>query len=66
MATNAISKYMSAQEIGTVEMAALLNLSKAYVSQLKTGRKPMTPRVARALSKITRKPWHAYLDEVAA
>lgn len=63
--TNPIQQYMAEKQVGTVEMANRLNISKGYASQLKDGEKPITPRVARALSKLTGKPWWKYLDEVA-
>ena len=40
-----------------------LGVSKGYVSHLKDGEKPITPRVARALAKLTGKPWWKYMPE---
>lgn len=57
---------MAQKDIGTVEMAARLGVSKGYVSHLKDGEKPITPRVAKALSRLTGKPWWKYMPEDAS
>ncbi len=54
---------MESNEVGTVAMAGLLGVSKGYVSQLKSGHKPVTPRIARALGRLTGRPWHEFIDD---
>lgn len=54
---------MADNDVGTVEMAQRLSLSKTYTSMLKDGHKPITPRVARALAHLTGKPWWQYMPE---
>lgn len=66
MNTNPVISYMQSQEVGTVQMAELLGVSKGYVSQLKAGAKPVTPRIARGLERLTGRPWHEFVDEAAA
>lgn len=63
MSNNPISEYMTANDVGTVEMARLLDVSKGYVSGLKEGHKPITLQVAKRLSKLTGVPWWEYVPE---
>lgn len=52
---------MADKEIGTVEMARLLEVSKGYASLLKNGEKRITLSVARRLGALTGRPWHEYM-----
>lgn len=61
MPINFVAQYMDVHGVGTVEMADLLKISKGYASQLKDGSKPMTPRVAKALSDLTGQPWWKFM-----
>lgn len=61
--SNPVSQYMVDEKVGTVEMASRLGVSKGYVSHLKDGEKPITPRIAKALSALTGRPWWEYMPE---
>lgn len=63
--SNPISDYMAQHDLGTVEMANLLGVSKGFASGLKHGDKPITLRVAKRLSELTGVPWWEYLPEGA-
>lgn len=56
---------MADKKIGTVEMANRLGVSKGYVSQVKDGEKPITPRIAKRLAALTGKPWWKFMPEDA-
>jgi transcriptional regulator with XRE-family HTH domain len=60
---NPVSQYMAENEIGTVEMANRLGVSKGYVSRVKDGEKPITPRIAKRLSALTGEPWWTFMPE---
>ena len=63
MSTNPIAEYIKKTGTGTTELARRLGVSKAYVSQLRHGVKPITLMVARRLSALSGKPWYKILDE---
>lgn len=64
--SNPVSDYMARHDVGTVAMARLLGVSKGYASLLKDGEKPITPRIARKLGELNKKPWWKYMPGEAA
>lgn len=66
MSSNPVSRYMEEHDVGTVEMAEKLGVSKGYMSQIKLGQKPISPRIAIRLGELTGRPAHEFMHSGVA
>lgn len=61
-----VASYRTETGLKIEDLAEKLGCSKGHVSDLCTGRRPVTARIARKLEALTGRPWHEWMPEGAA
>ena len=60
---NPLQDYANKKGLGVCALAAELELSAGHVCDILNGNKQIGIKTARALARLTGKPWHKYLSE---
>jgi len=63
MMENPLQDYKDRSGLTVTELAEKLGTSKGYVSDILNGNARIGVKIARALGKLTNKPWYKYLPD---